>query len=225
MIPSEVLSQVGTPITVDTQISFLCHRCGDCCRDRLDNPICLTGYDMYRLAGALGMRSTIELIEMRIVFVQPNRYGLPVCALSVTPEGACCLLDGNYCAVHEVKPAVCEMYPLGRLYDAAEGAYTYIHPHGNSCIGSGNGDKKPAMQWLTSVEKDAVFHAAYETAYVETAEAFLNITHTRYLRKAYYRTIWALFCGFDPHKDFFLQLEENMRGLRPLLEKAIKKSR
>ena len=225
MIPKEILSQVGTPVTALTQVAFQCQRCGACCRDRISEPIILTGYDMYKLAGALGMRSTMNLLETQIVSVSQTAYGLPMCVLSVTPEGACCLLEGSDCAVHEAKPAVCALYPLGRVYDAEEGSYTYIQPHGNRCAGTGKGHAMAAMQWLAEVRDEEQLYAACEQAYVEATKAFMEITNERYLERAFNRTIWALFCGFSPRKPFLPQLEENLRGLRPLLKKANKKSR
>jgi len=224
MIPNEILSQVGTPVTALTQVTFQCQRCGECCRDRASAPIILTGYDMYKLAGALGMRSTMELLETRIVTVTPD-CGLPTCVLSVTPEGACCLLNGSDCAVHDAKPAVCALYPLGRIYDAEEGHYTYVQPQGNHCAGSGKGHAMDAMRWLEGMKEEKRFYAAYEQAYVEALKSFLEITNEHYLERAFYRTVWALFGGFSPRKEFLPQLTENMRGLRPLLKKAIKKSR
>ena len=225
MIPNGVFDQVGTPVTALTQINFQCQRCGECCRDRTSAPINLTGYDMYRLAGILGMRSTMDLLESRIVSVIPNSFGLPICVLSVTPEGACCLLDGNDCAVQDAKPAVCALYPLGRIYDAEEGRYTYVQPQGNRCAGSGKGCAMTTVQWLEGLKEDEPFHAACEQAYAEAAKSFLEITNENYLERAFHRTVWALFGGFSPRKSFLPQLEENMRGLRPLLKKAIKKCR
>lgn len=225
MIPNEVFDQVGTPVTALTKIAFECQRCGDCCRNRFAAPIILTGYDMYKLAGALGMRSTMKLIETRIVSVIPNSYGLPICVLSVTPEGSCCLLDGNDCAVHDVKPAVCALYPLGRVYDEEEGRYTYVQPQDNCCVGSSKGCTMAALQWLEGAKEKERLYAACEQAYAEVAKAFLEITSDHYLERAFYRTTWALFGGFNPKKDFLPQLEENLCGLRPLLKKAIRKSR
>ena len=225
MIPVEILNQVGVPVTALTQIAFECQRCGNCCRDRASAPIILTSYDAYRLAGALGMRSTLDLLEARIVSVAPNAYGLPICALSVTLEGACCLLDGNDCAVHNAKPAVCALYPLGRVYDTEAHRYTYIQPYGNRCAGSSKGCAMAAMQWLDGMKEEEQLYAACEQAYAEVARSFLEITDEHYLERAFYRTVWALFGGFSPRKEFLPQLTENMRGLRPLLKKAIKKSR
>ena len=220
MIPVEILNQVGVPVTALTQIAFECQRCGCCCSNRVGAPIRVTGYDMYRLASALGMRSTMELLEQQFVFVAPNSYGLPICVLSVTEDGSCCMMKNNLCSVHNAKPAVCALYPLGRVYDAEEGHYIYVQPRGNRCAGTGKGRAMAAAQWLEELKETEPFHAAHEQAYAEVAKAFLEITHQRYLEKVFYRTVGALFGGFDPQKDFLSQLEENMRKLRPLLKKA-----
>lgn len=224
MIPAEILNQIGAPITALTQFTFQCQRCGDCCRNRFEAPIILTGYDMYRLAGAISMRSTLDLIEAHIVSVHPNSYGLPVCVLAVTPEGTCCLLEENQCLVHEVKPVVCAMYPLGRIYDAEDSSYTYIHPYDNICAGTRKGSTTSAAQWLKDLQKHDPFHAACEQAYADVLTTSLKVTNMHYMDRIYARTIWALFGGFNPRKEFLPQLEENLCGLRPLLKKAIKKS-
>lgn len=225
MIPNEVFDQVGAPVTALTQIAFECQRCGCCCSNRFGAPIILNGFDMYRLARTLGMRSTMALLETRIVSVSQGAYGLPICVLSATPEGGCCLLNGNDCAVQDAKPAVCALYPLGRIYDAEEGRYTYVQPQGNRCAGSGKGCAMTTVQWLEGLKEDEPFHAACEQAYAEAAKSFLEITNENYLERAFHRTVWALFGGFSPRKSFLPQLEENMGGLRPLLKKAIKKCR
>ena len=82
-----------------------------------------------------------------------------------------------------------------------------------------------AMQWLDGMKEEEQLYAACEQAYAEVVRSFLEITDEHYLERAFYRTIWALLGGFSPQKEFLPQLEENMRGLRPLLKKAVKKSR
>ena len=82
-----------------------------------------------------------------------------------------------------------------------------------------------AMQWLDGTKEDEQLYAACEQAYAEVVKFFLEITNDHYLERAFSRTIWALFGEFNPRKPFLPQLEENIRGLRPLLKKAVRKSR
>lgn len=225
MIPDEIITQYGNPITAISQISFDCQRCGVCCRNRAGAPIILTGYDVYQIGRALGVRSTMDLLSMGIIGVVSNQYEMPTCILAINDTGACCLLDGDRCMVHDAKPVVCALYPLGRAYDATEKRYIYIQPHGNKCIGTGMGEKALVSQWLaqTGVVQKEQYYAAYEQAYAEAVMASLDARTPKYRRKIYLRTVWALIGGYNPQKPYLQQLAENMECLHPLLQRATRK--
>ena len=225
MIPDETITQYGNPITAISQISFDCQRCGVCCRKRTGAPIILTGYDVYQIGRALGVQSTMDLLSMGIIGVVSNQYDLPTCILAINDTGACCLLDGDCCMVHDAKPVVCALYPLGRAYDATENQYIYIQPHGNKCNGTGAGEKVLVSQWLeqTGISNTEQYYAAYEQAYAEAVMASLGAKSPKYQKKIYLRTVWALIGGYNPQKPYLQQLAENMECLRPLLQRATRK--
>lgn len=99
-------------IGLDDTFKFRCTMCGKCCVDRED--ILLNAMDMFRISKHLGM-APVEVLNDFCEFYVGNHSHLPVVRLRPEgPQKRCPLLKGNKCLVHEAKPSVCAMYPLGR---------------------------------------------------------------------------------------------------------------
>lgn len=96
-------AQPGRRMDRETPWSYACGQCGNCCRDK---DFILTPYDVARLAQGLGL-STAETMAR---YVDPSRPALK------TGPGAWCVFfgPGRGCTVHDSRPAVCRLYPLGR---------------------------------------------------------------------------------------------------------------
>lgn len=103
---------------------FACAGCGDCCRGRED--IVLSGYDLFRIAGRLGLPPRIAANAFC------RRYCgrvslLPV--LRLQPVGGvrhnCPFLHESRCSIHEAKPLVCALYPLGQSIER-DGSIEYF---------------------------------------------------------------------------------------------------
>lgn len=221
MIPNFLLKRFGEPITDKTTISFECQQCGECCQHRTNNPITLTGYDLFRLAQFTKSETTLSLFEQDKVLLECGDYENPLCFLATDVTGSCVFAENGSCSVHKAKPAVCALFPFGRIYSVLDGKYSYILPRGNICNGTGKGLSIPAKQWLSdaSIIEEESCYAAYEAAY---SEIVLSLQKTkRCFRKSLFHFIfWALFCNYDIHQDYITQLELNTEALRPLLEEA-----
>ena len=100
-------------IGLDDTFAFTCRSCGACCRQRED--ILLTAKDLFRIAVKLEltMKQTIE--KYCDVYIGHNSR-IPIVRLQ--PIGAlnvCPLLHKNRCIIHDAKPVVCALFPLGRV--------------------------------------------------------------------------------------------------------------
>ena len=84
-----------------TPFSYDCKACGKCCRDKV---IALAPYDLLKIARAAGV-STREAIARFTL-----RRGS---ILKFDAEGACTMLEGVRCGIHEGRPLACSLYPLG----------------------------------------------------------------------------------------------------------------
>lgn len=89
---------------------FKCDGCGECCKHRED--ILLTPYDIFRICKFLKIYFD-EFIGAYCEVYIGSSSNLPVVRLRASP--VCVFLMHGKCLIHEVKPTVCALYPLGRL--------------------------------------------------------------------------------------------------------------
>ncbi len=91
-----------------------CQRCTACCR--WPGQVRLTEAEITRIAAFLQLNEH-DFIQ-RYTRLQQDRRGL---ALQEKPDGACVLLDGNFCSIQLVKPQQCRDFPnLWKYPDAEE---------------------------------------------------------------------------------------------------------
>ena len=84
-----------------SSFSYLCGRCGLCCRDKV---IALSPYDVIRIARAAKISTGAAVARYAI------RRGSLLRFLS---DGRCAALDGPSCTIHPGRPLACRLYPLG----------------------------------------------------------------------------------------------------------------
>lgn len=118
-------------LSMDDTFIFGCKMCGSCCRHR-DEPIILTGYDVYNIAKGLGIEPADVVKEYTELYPGPDSY-LPIVVLKERLDASCKLLRSGKCTVQENKPLVCRLYPLGRYSDGKE--FKYFKQ--NACLGKG----------------------------------------------------------------------------------------
>ena len=85
----------------ETKFSYLCNRCGLCCRDKV---ITLSPYDVIRIARAAAISTGAAVARYTL-----RRGSL----LRFLPDGRCAALDGLRCTIHPGRPLACRLYPLG----------------------------------------------------------------------------------------------------------------
>lgn len=96
----------------DEPFPFHCVQCGKCCVHRED--ILLNPQDLFRMAKHLGQTPKDVVIHYCEVYTGPDSR-MPLVRL--LPEGEdhhCPFLVRGKCRIHEAKPTVCAMYPIGR---------------------------------------------------------------------------------------------------------------
>ncbi len=112
-------AQPGQAMEGASAWSYVCGQCGNCCKEK---DFILTPYDVARLAASLG-QTTAETMAR---YVDPSRPALK------TVEGGWCVFfeQGRGCTVHEGRPAVCRLYPLGRTVTRDSGViFEEAEPH------------------------------------------------------------------------------------------------
>lgn len=100
---------------LDEPFHFHCTICGKCCINRED--ILLTPKDLYNLARELHQTPEAVFDQYCECYVGADSR-LPVVRLK--PQGSvrlCPLLKDRKCSVHNAKPTVCALFPIGRGMD------------------------------------------------------------------------------------------------------------
>ena len=99
-------------IGTDEHFHFHCKQCGKCCINRED--ILLNPKDLYNISKELGLAPRDTIAHYCEVYLGQNSR-IPIVRLK--PRGSikrCPLLRDRKCSVHNAKPTVCALFPLGR---------------------------------------------------------------------------------------------------------------
>ena len=110
---NELKEQLGyTELDPDDTFTFHCTQCGKCCIHRED--ILLSPKDLFNIAKKFQITPENALEQYCETYIGCNSR-FPVVRLK--PQGSvkrCPLLKDRKCLVHDVKPTVCAMFPIGR---------------------------------------------------------------------------------------------------------------
>ncbi len=141
-------------IGVDDKFRFSCKQCGKCCTDRED--ILLSPFDLFRAAKKLDMTPDEFVNEYCDSYVGDTSKMIIV---RLMPRGSikrCPLLRDRKCSIHDAKPMVCAMFPIGRGFklDPKKPGAEQISAESIRFIFNGahcgNAEEHTVREWFTS---------------------------------------------------------------------------
>lgn len=95
---------MGPPIkTRSTPFSYTCRACNKCCYHK---QIQINPFELLEISKALALTTT-QILALYLVEQKPY--------LRQNSDGSCVFLGANGCQIHAHRPAVCRIYPLGRM--------------------------------------------------------------------------------------------------------------
>lgn len=100
-------------LDLDSEFRFKCRRCGKCCVHQ--DTIIFNARDIYNIAKKKGMTMQAVVEAYTETYIGRNSRIPIIHLLSNGPKGACPLLADGRCSVHDCKPTVCALFPLGRV--------------------------------------------------------------------------------------------------------------
>lgn len=100
-------------LDLDSEFRFKCRRCGKCCIHQ--ETIIFNARDIFNIAQKKGMTMREVMDAYTEVYIGRNSRIPIIHLLSNGPKGACPLLENGRCSVHDCKPTVCALFPLGRV--------------------------------------------------------------------------------------------------------------
>lgn len=114
MTTGEGIEELETNLLdLDFEFRFKCRRCGKCCIHQ--DMIIFNARDIFNIAKKKGMTMQQVVEAYTEVYIGRNSRIPIIHLLSNGPKGACPLLANGRCSVHDCKPTVCALFPLGRV--------------------------------------------------------------------------------------------------------------
>ena len=121
----------GRLYTAEDMVRADCHDCQECsaCCSGMGDSVVLDPMDIWRLHRGTGM-DFAELVEKGYVELGiADGMILPHLAMSDEKE-TCGFLDGDgRCSVHDARPGICRLFPLGRYYEEGGGFRYFLQIH------------------------------------------------------------------------------------------------
>ena len=191
-----------------------CEGCHSCCEDMGDS-ILLDPLDVYLLQKNL--KTKIEtLIEKKIELRMVDGLILP--NLMMDEKTNCCVFinEEGRCSIHAVRPGICRLCPLGRIYEDGNLAY-FLQREG--CVKE-NRSKVKVSKWLDTPElkknqKFLVdwhdFRKEMEKIVQETSDENTVKTITMFLLHTFFLQ------PYDENADFYEQFYERLGRIQSVL--------
>lgn len=185
---------------------FDCDLCGNCCKGRED--ILLSPYDVFRLAKGLNMTTEAVIKKYCSVYLG-SQSRLPVISLYPVAPNAHCPFLSDGCLVHDFKPSVCLMYPLGR-YLKEETVEVMYFLQDITC-----GEKmslRTVDDWVKGLDEETFVTWSNFVMELTQNEKIRTIFAEDILSPAadilFHFLVFALYTDYDIEMDFLSQLKE-----------------
>lgn len=138
---------------------FTCDKTGRCCKNRLDDPIILSPYDVLRLRKNLNITSS-EFLRKYGELTLGSESKLPIVLLKYewqSPvKNKCSFLRSYGCKVYKDRPLRCRLYPVARIQTPDNKSFFFLVETGSYC-NLGKGEEHPIEQWLEESEVEPYF--------------------------------------------------------------------
>ena len=203
----------------DDTFIFGCNRCGKCCRERED--VLLTPLDLFKIAKYLNM-TIQEVIKKYCESYEGADSKVPIVRIKPKEYRRTCPFSTGKCLIHPVKPAVCALYPLGRMTNGETKEFTYfLQP--TTC--GNNNQTQTVRQWLDdfSILDEEIFNILWHQKIMEIAKVVRTIyeaTETNH-ETIFLMLLMNLYVIYNLEIDFMPQFIENSNIALEMLTKMV----
>ena len=214
---------IDKPMNLHTKFRFNCTMCGQCCIHRED--ILLNAKDIFNLASILGISCKMVAGLFGDMYVG-SASRMPIIRLLPVGDDHRCpfLMPDKRCAVHEKKPTVCALYPLGRFIkpDAQEkGTIGYDDvAYLRNDITCDKSKSHTVLEWLirSKVPVEDEFFVKWTTVMFKVTEAMraADMGDTRF-SDVIDRLAELLYFGYDTSLEFLPQFTARIPQIDELL--------
>lgn len=196
-----------------------CHGCGDCsdCCRSMGSSIILDPYDGYRIEAGLG-KGMISLLEEGMAELNvADGCILPNLKMTKQEESCPFLNRQGRCSIHEFRPGVCRLFPLGRYYENGDFKYILqIH----ECSAQ-NLSKVKVSKWIDTPQQEKNHNFICRWHYLlKDVEIIVGNCEEEALAKQVNMALLQTFylTGYESDVDFYEQFEARYRQFQGILQ-------
>lgn len=195
-----------------------CNGCSDCCRG-MGNSVILDPYDVYRLEMGLGKGPGTLIEEGKVELNVVDGCILPNLKMAGQGESCAFLNEQGRCGIHEFRPGICRLFPLGRYYENGDFKYMLqIH----ECP-AGNRSKVKVSKWIDTPqqEKNHEFICCWHYL-LNDLESLIGNCEDEVLAKQVNMALLQIFymAEYDMTRDFYDQFNQRYERFTAILDQA-----
>ncbi len=201
----------GRLYNLNDMVKADCHGCRGCfqCCTGMGNSVILDPCDIYRLQAGLGKGLPQLLEEGAVELNVTGGVILPNLKMAGREE-RCFFLDGEgRCSIHESRPGLCRLFPLGRFYE--NGDFKYFLQTGQ-CRESGRTKIKVA-KWIDTPdqEKNHDFSCQWHSLLNRLEEETAGAEELEKAKRLNMRMLQLFYMTpYETGRDFYEQFQERM---------------
>lgn len=199
-------------------VEVSCNGCkgnASCCHG-MGNSVILDPYDVYRITCGLN-KSFEELLADRFELNMVDGVVLPNLRMGGEREACAFLHEKGKCSIHTIRPGVCRIFPLGRVYQDNDYKY-FLQPQ----------ECKNQSKTLTKVEKWIDTPDLQENKkfilqwhyFLNEVEGFVREAQEEQIRKELIMYVLNQFYvkRYDENADFYHQFEARLQKAKELIK-------
>ena len=191
-----------------------CAGCSSCCRG-MGSSIILDPLDVFRISQKTGMAFK-DLLQAHMELNVVDGIILPNLKQTGLNEACAFLDETGRCSIHQVRPGICRLFPLGRYY--SDGDYRYFLQV-DECR-KGNRTKVKISKWVDTPNypkyKEYILQWHY---FLNDVEELLKASEDENYNKQCCMLILQAFYmkKYDDKRDFYEQFGERMQFVKETL--------
>lgn len=206
----------GRTYTANDMVKADCGGCTDChlCCTGMGASIVLDPYDVFNLCRTL-KQSFSQLLEQYLEVQVVDHVILPNLKMTGPREACSFLNEAGRCSIHSVRPGICRLFPLGRIYEDEGFAY-FLQVH--ECPKE-NKKKIKVREWLSvpNLKSYEAFVCQWHQFLRDAEHAMLQMEaqDVRELNMFILQSFYGK--AYDVTEDFYSQFEARLTQAKKLL--------
>lgn len=194
-----------------------CKGCSACCQG-MGESIVLDPYDVYRLTKGLNI-SFEALLDDKFELGVYDGMILPHLKMSGANEACAFLNNEGRCSVHNIRPGICRLFPLGRFYE--NGGFKYflqIHECKNQ-----NRTKVKVKKWIDipDLKLNEVFVNKWHDFVNEIQDKMMQVKDDALFKKINMFLLQQFFIERYHDEDFYKQFDERLEKAKTVVSMLV----